>query len=54
MHFKNSFGKGRAEIPPQKMKAGQTAEYGRESPGHIYNIPNVWARENIQDGVNVT
>ena len=52
LYFKNKFGAGRAEVQATRPKKDPAA-YGRESPGHIYSIPDVWARGNIQNGVNV-
>ena len=30
------------------------AEYGRESPGHVYDLPDAWARDSIQNGIAVS
>ena len=54
LHHKNKFGAGRHEIAQPKLLNNDRSEYCRETPGHVYNLPNYWDREHIKDGVMAT
>lgn len=41
--FKNKFGKGREEVRSMMIKGMEKTEYCRQSPGHLYDIPDPWS-----------